>query len=311
MLPIPPDVSIGVLRGVAAIAKEGLTGDLQTKDSFNWVDVSIKSLDLASLIPTHGNFAGPGYGAGERGEHTSEQLELYPVHMVTDPLTGIIRPDEIDSIAKVHDIAYNNAKDQPDYWQQIKAADQTLVDKTRKILEQDKLGIIKLTDGERNYGIAMLELFEMKLRYIDQMGAIAEDLRSRGYSLVQINDMFTNLFSLAAFYPNPLSGAQMLFNTFRQLFTLTSTLPIFSVSPIILDLDGNGIETINVKDGAYFDHGGNGFAEQTGWASSDEGFLVMDRNEDGIINDGKEFFGSETLLSNGTKAANGFQALVI
>jgi hypothetical protein len=83
------------------------------------------------------------------------------------------------------------------------------------------------------------------------------------------------------------------------------------VSPIILDLDGNGIETINVKDGAYFDHGGNGFAEQTGWASSDEGFLVMDRNEDGIINDGKEFFGSETLLSNGTKAANGFQALVI
>jgi hypothetical protein len=106
---------------------------------------------------------------------------------------------------------------------------------------------------------------------------------------------------------NKISNA---FNTFRQLFTLTSTLPIFSVSPIILDLDGNGIETINVKDGAYFDHGGNGFAEQTGWASSGEGFLVMDRNEDGIINDGKEFFGSETLLSNGTKAANGFQALV-
>jgi Ca2+-binding RTX toxin-like protein len=105
-------------------------------------------------------------------------------------------------------------------------------------------------------------------------------------------------------------SAQELLGRIRQLFTLTSTLPIFSVSPIILDLDGNGIETINVKDGAYFDHGGNGFAEQTGWASSDEGFLVMDRNEDGIINDGKEFFGSETLLSNGTKAANGFQALV-
>ncbi len=81
------------------------------------------------------------------------------------------------------------------------------------------------------------------------------------------------------------------------------------VDPLILDLDGDGVETTNLKDGAYFDHDGNGFAEQTGWAKSDDGLLVMDRNADGIINDGKELFGDQTLLQNGQRATDGFQAL--
>lgn len=81
------------------------------------------------------------------------------------------------------------------------------------------------------------------------------------------------------------------------------------ISPIVLDLDGDGVETIGVNAGAYFDHDGNGFAESTGWVGADDGLLVWDRNSDGRINDGKELFGSETLLSDGTKAANGYQAL--
>lgn len=90
----------------------------------------------------------------------------------------------------------------------------------------------------------------------------------------------------------------------------TSPAPVrLTGSPIILDLDGDGIETIGVNAGAYFDHGGDGFAEQTGWVGADDGLLVWDRNSDGRINDGKELFGSETLLSDGTKAANGYAAL--
>jgi len=81
------------------------------------------------------------------------------------------------------------------------------------------------------------------------------------------------------------------------------------VDPLIFDFDGDGIETTNVKDGAYFDHNGNKFAEQTGWASSDDGLLVRDINNDGIINNGRELFGDQTILSNGQRAANGFQAL--
>ena len=78
---------------------------------------------------------------------------------------------------------------------------------------------------------------------------------------------------------------------------------------MMVDLDGDGIETTNVKDGAYFDHDGNGFSEQTGWAGADDGLLVMDRDGNGTIDSGKELFGDETILSNGQKAANGFQAL--
>jgi len=85
--------------------------------------------------------------------------------------------------------------------------------------------------------------------------------------------------------------------------------PRYGGSPIILDLDGDGVKTTGLNDGAYFDNDVNGFAEKTGWVSADDGLLVMDRNSDGIINDGIELFGDQTILQNGQHAANGFQAL--
>ncbi len=80
-------------------------------------------------------------------------------------------------------------------------------------------------------------------------------------------------------------------------------------SPIILDLDGDGIETTAVTAGAWFDHAGDGFAERTGWVGADDGLLVWDRNGDGRIGSGGELFGAETRLANGGKAAHGFEAL--
>ncbi len=80
-------------------------------------------------------------------------------------------------------------------------------------------------------------------------------------------------------------------------------------SPIVLDLDGNGVSTTAVKDGAYFDHAGDGFAERTGWVGTGDGLLVRDLDGNGRIDTGAELFGSETRLADGTKAANGFEAL--
>jgi len=74
-------------------------------------------------------------------------------------------------------------------------------------------------------------------------------------------------------------------------------------------LDGDGIETLGKDSGIYFDHEGNGFAQSTGWVGSDDGLLVFDKNSNGIIDDGNELFGNNTLLANGSKAANGFTAL--
>ncbi|WP_268988939.1 calcium-binding protein, partial [Chromobacterium violaceum] len=85
--------------------------------------------------------------------------------------------------------------------------------------------------------------------------------------------------------------------------------PAQAVSPIIIDLDGDGVETVSRGQGTYFDLNNNRFAEKTGWVGADDALLVLDRNENGLIDNGSELFGSETLLANGKKAANGFDAL--
>ncbi|MBM3210811.1 hypothetical protein FJZ33_01225 [Candidatus Poribacteria bacterium] len=95
------------------------------------------------------------------------------------------------------------------------------------------------------------------------------------------------------------------------LFTTSTSLPPPAPrgDPLILDLDGDGTETAGVADGAYFDHDTNGFAEQTGWAGSDDGLLVWDRNGNGVIDSGRELFGDQTILKTGARASHGFQAL--
>ncbi|MFZ5594486.1 MAG: calcium-binding protein [Pseudomonadota bacterium] len=79
--------------------------------------------------------------------------------------------------------------------------------------------------------------------------------------------------------------------------------------PIILDLDGDGLETVGFAAGAYFDHDGDGVLTRTGWAGKDDALLVWDRNTNGAIDTGAELFGDFTPLPNGTLAPNGFAAL--
>jgi hypothetical protein len=80
-------------------------------------------------------------------------------------------------------------------------------------------------------------------------------------------------------------------------------------SPLILDLNGDGVKTLNKTAGKYFDHAGDGFAERTGWVDKDDGLLVRDLNGDGKITSGRELFGNHTLLRSDKEAANGFEAL--
>jgi hypothetical protein len=64
------------------------------------------------------------------------------------------------------------------------------------------------------------------------------------------------------------------------------------LDPLILDLDGDGIETLDRgAAGVYFDHNVDLFAEATGWLSGDDGFLVLDENKNGVIDNGTEMFG--------------------
>ena len=63
--------------------------------------------------------------------------------------------------------------------------------------------------------------------------------------------------------------------------------------PLVLDLDGDGIETVAVhQSGVHFDLDGDYFAEKTGWIGADDGFLVIDKNGNGRIDDITEMFGA-------------------
>jgi hypothetical protein len=79
--------------------------------------------------------------------------------------------------------------------------------------------------------------------------------------------------------------------------------------PIILDLDGDGVETLALTEGVTFDIDNDGNIDRTGWVGKDDGLLVMDVNQDGMINDAGELFGEEMIKSDGTKASDGFDAL--
>jgi hypothetical protein len=61
------------------------------------------------------------------------------------------------------------------------------------------------------------------------------------------------------------------------------------LSPIILDLDGDGVEMVSIKKAkASFDMNGDGVADDTGWVGKGDGFLVIDRNNDGLITSASE-----------------------
>ncbi|MEX6135140.1 hypothetical protein [Providencia hangzhouensis] len=79
-------------------------------------------------------------------------------------------------------------------------------------------------------------------------------------------------------------------------------------TPLIIDLNNNGVETLPYDFGVLFKF--NGELKKTGWVSPSDALLVMDKNSDGIINDSSELFGDDYLKENGCFALNGFDGLM-
>ncbi len=84
-------------------------------------------------------------------------------------------------------------------------------------------------------------------------------------------------------------------------------------TPIVVDVQGNGFDLTNASGGVNFDIFGNGMPIHTSWtaANSDDAWLVLDRNGNGVIDNGTELFGSAAPQPQPPKGEmrNGFLAL--
>ncbi len=101
-----------------------------------------------------------------------------------------------------------------------------------------------------------------------------------------------------------LGGIQSAFSTLTNLFTQAPRTQ--NVDPLVLDLDGDGVELISFNNSKVtFDVDNDNYKENTGWVGKDDGILVDDKNSNGKIDNITETI-SEYYTTN---VSDGLEAL--
>ncbi|MBR3024515.1 MAG: hypothetical protein IKH71_08705, partial [Oscillospiraceae bacterium] len=110
--------------------------------------------------------------------------------------------------------------------------------------------------------------------------------------------------------------AESIYDAFKESISglfdnACKALPPRVLDPLVIDLEEKGIELISKDENdVHFDLDVNGFMENVTWINGTDGFLAIDRNKNGKIDDGTELFGDRVVLSDGRTAASGFEVLL-
>ncbi|AQZ99276.1 hypothetical protein B5M06_14460 [Comamonas kerstersii] len=173
------------------------------------------------------------------------------------------------------------------------------------------MGYAKLVVGQAAWAASVGALGEKMANgtatggdYANVIQKTGDLLLGLGLTIAQVNPWIRGAFTIA-------SGGLFIYDNWDKIsdFYDRAKTWLWPRDPIILDLDGDGLETVGLASNIYFDHDGDGVLTKTGWVGKDDALLVWDRNANGRIDTGAELFGDFTPLPNGTLAPNGFAAL--
>lgn len=74
-------------------------------------------------------------------------------------------------------------------------------------------------------------------------------------------------------------------------------------TPLILDLNGDDYKFTSLEDGVNFDIDGDGYIQKVAWTDVqtefDDAFLILDKNKNGQVDNGKELFGDQNGAQTG------------
>ncbi len=144
--------------------------------------------------------------------------------------------------------------------------------------------------GEPQWGVSAVDLLAKVQNgtatgedYADVLNATASTLAAAGLLIggavpaLAVSPLLFEIVGMVGLGLTIYENAPDIWDAIRR-WTIPFSQALQAVCPLILDLDGNGVQVTTLDNGVYFDHDGNGFRGNTGQTTfyiAKEGFFLQ------------------------------------